>query len=128
MDVWMDKMSAILEQNRVTIYLMAKYVDDVNIATRLIKDGFEWRKEGESWKLVWSEQMEITDQGRSKELATMEKIRWLGDKMIPGLKLTYDIPELHPSKRCPMLDFQVWSEEIGGAAVIRHTFFEKSTA
>ena len=27
-----------------------------------------------------------------------------------------------------MLDFQVWAEEIGGTAVIRHTFFEKSTA
>ena len=61
-------------------------------------------------------------------MATVQKIRWLGDRMIPGMKLTYDIPELHPSGRCLMLDFQVWSEEKGGAAVIRHTFYEKSTA
>ena len=80
------------------------------------------------WKLIWSEQMEIVDRGRSKELATIQKIKWLGDRMIPGLKLTCDIPELHPSGKCPMLDFQVWSEERGGAAVIRHTFYEKSTA
>ena len=78
--------------------------------------------------MVWSEKMEEEDKGRSREVATVQKIRWLGDRMIPGLKLTCDIPELHPTKRCPMLDFQVWAEEIGGTAVIRHTFFEKSTA
>ena len=41
MDVWTDKMSAILEDNKINIYLMVKYVDDINVATKLIKDGYE---------------------------------------------------------------------------------------
>ena len=32
MDVWADKVSKILEDNRVVMYLLAKYVDDLNIA------------------------------------------------------------------------------------------------
>ena len=124
----MDKMTEILQDNEVEIYLMVKYMDDINIATDLIKEGYGWHKEGDKWKLKWSKEIEEEDKNRSTERATIQKIKLLGDRLIPGLKLTYDIPELHPNKRCPMLDFQVWSEEIGGAAVIRHTFYEKDTA
>merc|ERR1712240_150694 len=54
----------------------------------------------------------------------------MGDKLVPGLKLTYEIPELHENKKCPMLDFQVWAEmeEGGENVVLRHTFYEKATA
>ena len=128
MDVWMDRMTEILQQNKVEIYLMVKYVDDINIATDLIKDGYKWQKEGDQWVLRWSEEMSLADRNRSRESATIQKIKWIGDRLIPGLRLTYDIPELHPNKRCPMLDFQVWAEELGGEAVIRHTFFEKDTS
>ena len=40
MDVWMDKMSWILENNDIKVYLMVKYVDDINAATTLIKRGY----------------------------------------------------------------------------------------
>ena len=40
MDVWMDRMTEILQDNKVEIYLMVKYVDDINIATDLIEEGY----------------------------------------------------------------------------------------
>ena len=42
MDVWADKVSKILEENSVSIYLLAKYGDDINIATSLIPKGEMW--------------------------------------------------------------------------------------
>ena len=46
MDVWMDKMAAILEDNKVDIYLMVNYVEDINVATALIKSGYGWQRDG----------------------------------------------------------------------------------
>ena len=47
--------------------------------------------------------------------------------MIPGLKLTKDLPEYHQNGKCPMLDIQVWLEEKQGFCKIRHTFYQKPT-
>ena len=57
MDVWMDKMATILEDNKVNTYLMVKYVDDMNMATSLIKSEYRWEREGNKWRLVWSEKI-----------------------------------------------------------------------
>ena len=43
----MDKMSKIFKENKLNIYLLVKYVDDVNIATALAEEGSTWRKEGQ---------------------------------------------------------------------------------
>ena len=73
----------------------------------------------------WSLEMEEEDNKRSEELATIEKVRWLGNKLVPGLKLTIDLPELHETKKCPMLDIQVWAEVTGEHSIIRHTFMRR---
>ena len=52
-------------------------------------------------------EQEKEDEGRTAEAATMEKIKWLGDRMVPGLKITTDLPEYHDTGKCPMLDFQL---------------------
>ena len=110
MDLWMDLIKTNLEENGITIYLLTKYVDDINIASSLIPKGEEWFKEGNKWRLRRTDRMEEEDSNRTEELATIEKIRWLGNRLVPGLKLTIDLPELHTSKKCPMLDIQVWTE------------------
>ena len=75
----------------------------------------------------WSREREIQDQesGESDVSRTMELIRELSDKLIPGLKFTKDLPELHASGRCLMLDIQVWLEKRKGYSVIRHSFYQK---
>ena len=45
MDIWTDRLSDVLEDNNILIYLLAKYVDDINIATSLIPEGSKWIKE-----------------------------------------------------------------------------------
>ena len=65
MDVWMDLISQALEENAVVVYLMTKYVDDINVATSLIPSGYGWIKEGRKWVIMWSKEQETEDSARS---------------------------------------------------------------
>ena len=76
MDIWTDKISQILEDNNINVYLLAKYVDDVNIATSLAKEGSTWNKEGEKWRLVVTNNQKEKDlrEGKSPQERTMSLI------------------------------------------------------
>ena len=60
------------------------------------------------------------------EMRTMELIRELADKLMPGLKFTKNLPEMNELRKCPMLDIQVWVGSKEDHCTIRHTFFQKS--
>ena len=47
--------------------------------------------------------------GKYRRVTTMDKIKWIGDRMVPGIRMTRDLSEYHSSGKCPMLDFQVWA-------------------
>ena len=65
--------------------------------------------------------------GPSDSKRTMDLVKDIGDTLAPGLRLTADLPEYHPNRKCPMLDIQVWVEEKEGFDRIRHTFYQKPT-
>merc|ERR1711867_429748 len=66
--------------------------------------------------------------GKTDTLRTMELIREVGNTLVPGLKLTIDLPELHPNGKCPMLDIQVWKEVTEeDFCIVRHSFYQKPT-
>ena len=71
MDLWMDLISTHLEENGITIYLLTKYVDDINIASSLIPKGEEWFMEGNRWRLRRTERMEKEDNNRTEELVSV---------------------------------------------------------
>ena len=104
----MDLIQYNLKENGIKTYLLTKYVDDINIATSLIPGGKELAKEGSKWTLRTSERMKEEDRHRSEELATIEKVRWLGNRLVPGLKLTIDLPELHSN-----ISVQCWTSRYG---------------
>ena len=70
---------------------------------------------------------EVDQQEKTPQERTMEMIRWVGDKMVPGIKLTMDFPEFHLNGKRAMLDLQVGAQEgkEGNAAKIRHSFYQK---
>ena len=55
----------------------------------------------------------------------MDLIKEVGDTLVPGLRLTVDLPELHKSGKVPMLDIQVWLEQDQDHSIIRHSFYQK---
>ena len=78
---------------------------------------------------LWTEERfnQDQEQGLSDTERTLELIREVGDNLVPGLKLTKDLPEYHENGKCPVLDIQVWLEEKEGFMKIRHSFFQKPT-
>ena len=98
----MDLVTQTLEENEVVVYLMTKYVDDINVAISLIPRGYGWEKEGRKWKLKWFAKREEEERERSAEQTTLEKLRWLGDRMVPGLNLlkTFQSITIQESAQC----------------------------
>ena len=66
MGILADKVSSILEDDGVLIYLLAKYVDDINIAMSLIPEGSRWVKVGRKWVLEQSDDQKEVDLGEAK--------------------------------------------------------------
>ena len=108
MDVWADRLATCLASNKVMLHMLTKYVDDINTVMSLIPKGSHWLKKANyyEWKLVWDEETLAKDleEGKTDTPRTMELVKKLRDNLVPGLKLTYDLPELHQSGMCPMLD------------------------
>ena len=129
MDRWGDLMERSLALSKVECYMLAKYVNDIDLATSVIPEGYTWAQTGEEWRLEYNQNRWEID-GLSNESGTertMGLIMEQGDRLMPGIKLTCDLPERHSNGRCLVLDIAVWSENsgAGGAARIRYTFFEK---
>ena len=58
------------------------------------------------WMEEWSR--DYLESGVTNEMRTMNLIREAAGDMIPWLKFTHDLPEMHETKKVPMLDIQVW--------------------
>ena len=129
MDVWADRLATCLESNDIGMWMLAKYVDDINTVLSIIPKGNRWKKDPDfaRWRLEWSEESLAKDiaEGKTDSLRTIELVKEIGDCLVPGLRLTFDLPELHPSGKCPMLDIQVWVEDREECSLVRHTFFQK---
>ena len=102
---------------------------DINIAMSVMEPGAVWKMEDRKWRLAQDPAQKERDlaEGKSPQRLTMEKIRWVGNRLVPGIKLTMDLPELHDNGKCPMLDLQVWVDQMEEHKRIRHSFFQKPT-
>ena len=111
-------MEICLKANKVEVFMLCKYVDDINLATAIIRAGQRWREIKEDGKkvrkLVHSDEDEEADResDESDEERTIRLITEEASKQIPGIKFTYDIPEKHEDRKCPVLDLAVWAREV----------------
>ena len=114
------------------MYLLSKYVDDVDIATGLIPKGWKWSMKGGQSQLEYSEaQREVSEsQGKMDTARTMDLIVQEGSRLIQDIWFTSDLPENNQNGRYPVLDLEAWADhsEEGRAARIRHSFFDKEVA
>ena len=130
MDVWADKLARKLEDNSILLYMLAKYVDNINLVAQTILRGFFWQDVEGEVRLVWSQEtLDVDNQeGKNDTLRTMELIRQVGNTLVPCLKLTIDLPEFHTDGKCPMQDIQVWKENTReGFWIVRHSFYQNPT-
>ena len=50
MDRWEEEMLLSMRKMRIETYLFTKYVDDVNLATSVISEGWKWKEDEEGWR------------------------------------------------------------------------------
>ena len=63
MDSWTREFTSILQANPISVYLLKKYEDKVNIAISRIAPGIRWEPEfREVLRLVWMQEAENRDQ------------------------------------------------------------------
>ena len=109
MDFWKDNISSLMANNKMSVYLLEKYVDDSELVTDNLAMGTRW--DGE--KMTVNEDTEKDDilANRTKEEVTMKAWGEMASSIIPGLTFTVDYPSNNPNNKVPMLDFQLWSQE-----------------
>ena len=107
---WWDKeLLQRLSQEHVMTHLYSRYVDDINI-------------------LVDSE---MVCEGADR--TTMERIQIIANEIHPSIQVTIDYPSIHENKRLPVLDLEMWMEEVatetGGTTMqVLHSHHMKAIA
>ena len=82
MDRWARLMIERLNQAEVSLFMLKKYVDDVNLCLALIEDGWFWQQEGRKPPVfIWTQERELEDKSvdASPQEKTMGKIQDLAN-------------------------------------------------
>ena len=95
-----------LKEAEVKLFMLRKYVDDVNLVVLIVDKSWLWeRGENKRLQLVWTNEKEIQDEeeGISADERTMKRIQEMANSLIEG-KFTIYLSEKYKSKKVPMLD------------------------
>ena len=105
MDHWRVSTAALMAENKMTCYLLEKYVDDSELVTENLPMGTRW----DGTRLVTTEDKayEDIDAGKSKEEVIMSAWGAMASSIIPGLQFTVDYPNSSNNNKVPMLDFSL---------------------
>ena len=118
MDFWVeaiyniaDKMETLATINpvlyeRLELYLLSKYVDDVLAALETMRKGVRW--DPESNTMIWPQEMETKDRDRSLEDITMTAMADMASSVLQCLDFTWDTPSRNKNNKMPVLDTMVW--------------------
>ena len=131
MDSWGRKFLRTLARAEIEVFLMKKYVDNLNLVTGILEKGWRWVKQ-ETGKLEveWTQERfeEDLEKDEPDEVRSMERMREMASSLVEGIIFTVDLPINHESKKVPMLDIAVWlDQDHGGNPRVRHTYYEKTT-
>ena len=75
------------------------------------------------------EEKEIDNEKKEKEKEIMEKIKVIANSIHENISVKVDYPSNHPNKRLPILDTEMWIEEIDVNGTLKHqilySYYEK---
>ena len=129
--IYPTKFTQTLQQGEINVYLLKKYIDDVNLAIGLLEKGWKWvRQTLGRVELEWTQERLDQDvcEDQPEEERSVERIREMASQLVDSRVFTVDLPSRHSNKKVPMLDISVWLEEIEGRGpTIRHSYYEKET-
>ena len=128
MDYWAKKFREMAKQNKMTLYMFKKYVDDVNLVMETLGRGYRWNGKAMEWKQEWEE--EDKSSGEEYDTMTMREVRKMSDSILPFINFKEEVASDCKEGKVAMLDFKVWKEERGeeNKTEIMFEFYEKPVA
>ena len=133
MDYWAKKIKEMAADNNITLYMLKKYVDDVNLILEALNIGHRWNGTAMEWRKEWEE--EDKKNGEMDDKRTMREIRKMSNSVLPFVNFKEEVASDCQDGKVPMLDFQVWRQEYpdkdregGKRTEIHYEFFEKPVA
>ena len=135
MKFWEKKFLELVKENLITIYLLAWYVDDVNLLVKALEMGWRWTGQKLEWKEEWRN--EDLESNMMSDVRTMKELRKMSDSILDFVQFEEVSASQCPGGKVPMLDFQLWKEEqkvkVEGKGEILKTsikfeFYEKKVA
>ena len=98
---WDRELKRRLFEEEISLKLYSRYVDDGNIVVKKINNGEEgWNPESEK--------------------RTMEKIKEVANDIHSSIKVKVDYPTQHERNRLPILDMELWIDEVEVGGVLKH--------
>ena len=105
--------------------LYSRYVDDVVAALYAVNKG--WYYNTKKNKLMFSKEKQDTDM-RDNETRTAEIMVQVANSINQNIQFTWDTPGKNRNNRMPVLDLEVWIQEVEGVKTIMHSFYKKPVA
>lgn len=111
----------------VTLYpkFVTIYVDDLDAALKTTPNGLIITNE---LTAEICETKLISDEFVPNDTRTFLIFQQIANMIDTDIEMTYDVPSAHDCNMCPILDTQMWTEEINGVSKIKFLFYEKPMA
>ena len=110
MGEWDLALSNIMKANKMLIWLICRYVDDVTVLMTALRKGTRWDKKQQ--RLAYCKQWEAMDrrEGLPDSTRTMMVVKDIMNSIFRNIQVTTEVPENFQDRKLPVLDFKCWVE------------------
>ena len=100
-----------------------RYVDDETIISRVINKGWRFDKKSNRMKFSWQQwESDSDDDGEERTASILSDI---ANSINQSIQVTTDVPGRHSNKRMPVLDLELWVEDVNGIPQVCYSFYKK---
>ena len=136
MGEWDMSLNRLMKENKMTTWMISRYVDDVTAVVTALRRGVRWDRQQQ--RLAFCKRWELEDlkENPSPTKKTMEVLKDMMNSIYRNIQVTVEIPENFADNKLPVLDFKCWVEDnvsyLKGShkkiksRKILYTFFEKT--
>ena len=106
---WDQKFINLAADNKITLYMFNRYVDDTANGTKALAPGMRWGEDERS--MVFLPHLVEEDREVEADFRTMREVVKMGNSLDKTIQLTGDCPSANMNGKMPLLNLQVWVED-----------------
>ena len=102
------------------LVMFKRYVDDVNMAWKIMRRGTRWNGERMKWREEWKREDDEKNEADDKRM--MREVRLMANTLESDIQFTVDVASENVEGKLPVLDVKMWVEKREGKNEIMHEF------